>query len=283
MNSDISYDPVSVIDEKEAIGETAKIFKDIRETMNIPLITSIWRGLAEIDDSLKKIWTIARPIYETQNPEKKLKEIIEEIKLPLLPKFTDDELSKCRLTPKDWEEILIILKAYNRSNGMNMVVLHSIIKQNFPSCLKIQKNNKKKIIWPVLQKLQKKEEIKPNIWQLVCNVNSICAPNGKNSHVATLWRHLAHWPFFLEIMYTKLSKLSEERVLQSLLFKTQKYLQDSGLLIEAKVYFKNDLSSKAYSVIKSYVYEKDKVIRMVVIGFIMQKWIEKQKFLALKN
>ena len=32
MNSDISYDPVSVIDEKEAIGETAKIFKDIRET-----------------------------------------------------------------------------------------------------------------------------------------------------------------------------------------------------------------------------------------------------------
>ena len=250
MNSDISYDPVSVLDEKEAIGETAKIFKDIRETMNIPLITSIWRGLAEIDDSLKKIWTIARPIYETQNPEKKLKEIIEEIKLPLLPKFTDDELSKCRLTHKDWKEILIILKAYNRSNGMNMVVLHSIIKQNFPSCLNIPKNKKKKIIWPVLQKLKKKEEIKPNIWQLVCNVNSICAPNGKNSHVATLWRHLAHWPFFLEIMYIKLSKLSEERVLQSLLFKTQKYLQDRGLLIEAKVNFKNDLSSRAYSVIK---------------------------------
>ena len=84
-------------------------------------------------------------------------------------------------------------------------------------------------------------------------------------------------------MYIKLSKLSEERVLQSLLSKTQKYLQDRGLLIEAEFYFKNDLSSKAYSVIKNYVYEKDKVIRMVVIGFIMQKWIEKQKFLDLNN
>ena len=84
-------------------------------------------------------------------------------------------------------------------------------------------------------------------------------------------------------MYLKLSKLSEERVLQSLLFKTQRYLQDSGLLIEAEGYFNNDLSSKAYSVIKSYVYEKDKVIRMVVIGFIMQKWIEEQKFLALNK
>ena len=158
MNSDISYDPVSVIDEKDASGEIAKIFNDIRETMNIPLITSIWRGFAEVDDSLKKIWTIAKPIYETKNPENKLKEIIEEIKLPLLPKFTDDELSKSRLTSKDWEEILIILKPYNRSNGMNMVVLHSIIKQNFPSCLKIPKNNKKKIIWPVLRKLQKKKK-----------------------------------------------------------------------------------------------------------------------------
>ena len=283
MNSDISYDPVSVLDEKEAVGVTAKIFKDIRETMNIPLITSIWRGLAEIDDSLKKIWTIAKPIYETQNPEKKLKEIIEEIKVPFLPTLTDDELSKCRLTHKDWDDILVIIKAYNRSNGMNMVVLHSIIKQNFPICSKIPKNNKNKIIWPTLQKLQKKEEIKPKIWQLVCNVNGICAPNGKNSHVATLWRHLAHWPFFLEIMYIKLNKLSEEGVLQSLLFKTQRYLQDSGLLIEAEGYFKNDLSSKAYSVIKSYVYEKDKVIRMVVIGFIMQKWIEEQKFLALNK
>ena len=77
--------------------------------------------------------------------------------------------------------------------------------------------------------------------------------------------------------------MSKEGVLQSLLFKTQRYLQDSGLLIEAEGYFKNDLSSKAYSVIKSYVYEKDKVIRMVVIGFIMQKWIEEQKFLALNK
>jgi hypothetical protein len=84
-------------------------------------------------------------------------------------------------------------------------------------------------------------------------------------------------------MYIKLNKLSEERVLQTLLFKTQKYLQESGLLIEAKEYFNNDLSSRAYSIIKNYVYEKDKVIRMVVIGFIMQKWIEKQKFFALNN
>ena len=143
------------------------------------------------------------------------------------------------------------------------MLFRSIIKQNFPSCLKIQKNNKKKIIWPVLQKLQKKEEIKPNIWQLVCNVNSICAPNGKNSHVATLWRHLAHWPFFLEIMYIKLSKLSEERVLQTLLFKTQKYLQESGLLIEAKEYFNILGKLKIKDILSKMGFEKKEITKLL--------------------
>ena len=37
MSSDISYDPVSAIDENEAVGLTADIFLDIRQTMKIPL------------------------------------------------------------------------------------------------------------------------------------------------------------------------------------------------------------------------------------------------------
>ena len=48
MSSDISYDPVSAIDENEAVGLTADIFLDIRQTMKIPLVTSIWRGLAAV-------------------------------------------------------------------------------------------------------------------------------------------------------------------------------------------------------------------------------------------
>ncbi|MFL2819415.1 MAG: hypothetical protein ACJ0BR_07155 [Candidatus Puniceispirillales bacterium] len=33
MSFDISYDPVSVIDENEAVGSIADIFLDIRQTM----------------------------------------------------------------------------------------------------------------------------------------------------------------------------------------------------------------------------------------------------------
>ena len=92
MSSDISYDPVSAIDENEAVGVVADIFLDIRQTMKIPLVTSIWRGLADIDNSLETIWTMAKPIYQTEKVEEKLNAIITKIKLPILSTLNNEEL-----------------------------------------------------------------------------------------------------------------------------------------------------------------------------------------------
>jgi len=61
--TDISYDPVTAMDEASATGETAEIFADIRLTMGIPLITSIWRGLAGMEDSLPVAWAMAKPVF----------------------------------------------------------------------------------------------------------------------------------------------------------------------------------------------------------------------------
>ena len=161
MSSDISYDPVSAIDENEAVGLTADIFFDIRQTMKIPLVTSIWRGLADIDDSLEAVWSMAKPIYKTEKVEKKLKAIISKIDLPLPSPLEIDELENCGLIRQDWEQISIILKAYNRSNGMNMVALHAMIKLNFPKITVNTKSNEK-INWPTLPKLMHREQIDDN-------------------------------------------------------------------------------------------------------------------------
>ena len=276
MSSDISYNPVSAIDENEAVGVVADIFLDIRQTMKIPLVTSIWRGLADIDNSLETIWTMAKPIYQTEKVEKKLKAIISKIGLPLPSPLEKDELENCGLTRQDWEQISIILKAYNRSNGMNMVALHAMIKLNFP---KISVNTKSngKINWPEIPKLMHREQIGDNTWDLICNVNSLCAPNGKKSHVATLWRHLAHWPTFLRIINKKLKLLNETVTLQSLLLRTKSELNQNGLQIEFKEFFNHNLSPKAYSTVKDYVFKETQVVRMVIIGHIIQNWIESQK------
>jgi hypothetical protein len=65
MTADFAYDPVTAIDEANAVGETAASFAEIRQTMRIPLVTSIWRGLAGMDDSLPLAWAAAKLIYES--------------------------------------------------------------------------------------------------------------------------------------------------------------------------------------------------------------------------
>ena len=65
MNTVPRRDPVTAISEAEATGETAQIFADIRETMQLPLITSIWRTLADVDGGLRAAWDGKKPLYLT--------------------------------------------------------------------------------------------------------------------------------------------------------------------------------------------------------------------------
>ena len=48
------------------------MFSEIRQTMRIPLVTSIWRGLAGMGDSLRLARAAAKPIYESGEPERAL-------------------------------------------------------------------------------------------------------------------------------------------------------------------------------------------------------------------
>jgi hypothetical protein len=72
MRSDFAHDPVTAIDESAAVGETALLFAEIRRTMGIPLVTSIWRGLAGMHGSLRLAWNAAKPIHESGVPEQAL-------------------------------------------------------------------------------------------------------------------------------------------------------------------------------------------------------------------
>ena len=280
MSSEISYDPVTVIDENEAVGSIANIFEDIRDTMNIPLVTSIWRGLAGMENSLDKVWNMAKPIYQQENPEGKLNEIINTIQLSIPKPITKTEMINSELSKNDWKNILNVLKAYNRSNGMNMVVLHAMIKLNFP---KITGGFKKKdaLDLSVIPELLSKDDVDKETWDLIRDINSISAPDGRNSHVATLWRHLAHWPKFLALINQKLISFNNDGIIQSLLKNTSSQLNENGLNLNYKNTFKHDLSPRVYSTIKDYVFEETQVIRMVVIGHIIQHWIRAQPRLEI--
>ena len=79
--------PVSAIAEEDAVGEVAEIFADIRDTMDIPLLTSIWRTLVSVDGGLKSAWNAAKPLYQSGYPQAALASIVGSDRLPILERL----------------------------------------------------------------------------------------------------------------------------------------------------------------------------------------------------
>ena len=155
-----TYDPVTAIDEAKATGQTAQIFDDIRTTMEIPIVTSIWRGLATMDDSLSKVWTAAKPIYTTGAPLNALNAMPNALELPVPKSLFSPQLQKLGIRPDDLQQIRNIINAYNKSNGMNLMALSALIKFGVPQKT-FASPKPTHIPKDLLPELLQKEEIKP--------------------------------------------------------------------------------------------------------------------------
>lgn len=119
--------PVTALAEADATGEIADIFADIRQTMELPLITSIWRVLVDIEDGLPTAWNATKPLYQTGQPQASLVKMREQISLPHPEPFTRSQLSCIGISPNDLPSIRAILNAYNRSNGLNLMALTALV------------------------------------------------------------------------------------------------------------------------------------------------------------
>jgi len=269
-NSDFSYDPVTAINEEDAKGRTAEIFLDIRKTMNIPLITSIWRGLASMDHSLEEVWTLTKPIYLSGAPELALNKMINSVHLPT-PKIIN-KIHLKTLKENDLQNIKEIIKVYNKSNGMNLMALSALVMSDFKPRVNII-NVTPKIVKPTFLRLMTKDEISSETWSIVRKVNSIGSPQGLDSHVATLWRHLAHWPSFLSLVYDNFIPLD----LNGEIIKAQEnilnHVQENGINLKRQKIKYSEINDITRNTIRDYVHTNNQVIRMVVLGNMMNKWL----------
>ena len=101
------HDPVSAITEDEATGETAILFEEIRATMQIPMLTSIWRILASSLGQLKTAWQLTKPLFETGFPETVLHNLYRSTNFPVPPPLADGQQQALGVL----EEDLLIIKA----------------------------------------------------------------------------------------------------------------------------------------------------------------------------
>jgi hypothetical protein len=271
MTKEYGTDPVSAIAEDEATGEVADIFADIRATMEIPMLTSIWRTLVAVDGGLRAGWDAAKPLYRDGVPAAILARVTEGADLPGPEPLVPGQLACAGVPEVELSAVRAIVDAYNRSNGMNMIALTALIEPpsgdpwDGPPAASPSP-------WPELRPLLAAGEIDADTWTLLQEINRL---GGGKGGLATLWRHLAHWPGFLAVIYAGFATLQKsgelERAMQS--------VHDLGRAEAARLaHLRTDpvvLPDDARRMITDYVAAPGVVARMVTLGHILGRWLAK--------
>jgi len=275
MKSDFGYDPVTAIDESAAVGDTARVFAEIRRTMGIPLVTSIWRGLAGMDDSLRPAWEAAKPIYESGEPERALARSIAAANLPSPEPLAPTALTCIGITEGDVRTVRAVIAAYNRSNGLNLMALAALIAPTATgsgAVLAADDSEVSPAQWPPLPPLLPREAIAAYTWDIIRRVNAFGAA-GIDAGVATLWRHLAHWPGLLALTHCAFAPLQSRGLIDEANGRLVALGDTEGAHMAHLRATLPTLSPKALAAITGYVRSPAQVARMVVIGHTLDSWL----------
>lgn len=270
MTSDFSYDPVTAVDEASATGEVAEIFADIRQTMRIPLVTSIWRGLAGMGDSLETVWRATKPIYLSELPEISLARIVEQTDLPMPEPLVPAQLARAGIDEEQLRAIRTVVEAYSRSNGLNMVALYALISPEVGRRETLQPSARP--LWGHFPPLLAQEALDANTWQLIRHANAFGAP-GDNASVATLWRHLGHWPSLLSLIYSGLAPHHAGGAITAAARQMVELTRLEASNLAAWREGAPQLSEQARQTIAGYVTTPWQVVRMVVLGHTLARWL----------
>jgi len=271
MNTDFAYDPAAVLEEADASGPVAATFAEIRRVMGIPLVTSIWRALAGMGDALDRTWIASRGIYESGEPERALQRVIETAPALRVSRLTNAQLSAIDMGEVDLVAARSVIAAYNRSNGMNLVALAALVNEPVAGTLTGAWQPGPE--WPTLPVLMRRAEIPDTAWRIVQEVNRFGAPNPAAS-VATLWRHLAHWPALLALASVAFDPLQTGGAIDDATARIVRLAASEGARMASLR--RNDvvLDPQVLAVLGGYVGSPGQVARMVTMGHALAVWID---------
>mgnify|MGYP001290636923 CR=1 FL=1 len=210
-------DPVAAIREQDATGEIAALFDDIRRTLGVPVVNLVWRHLATIPGGLPWAWARVRPLYRSGVIAAEAQALHAALDLPGLPVWPAAALRAAGLAPADERGVRTVLDAYNRSNGMNLIALSALLLEldgagatgAAPAPSPAPAAPQGGIgggIEGGLPYLLPLSEMAPATAALVQALN-LLGERADEPILASMYRHLAHWPPFLALAWTLIAPL----------------------------------------------------------------------------
>lgn len=197
---------ILAIDEAAATGDTAALFADIRATLGVGVVNLIWRHLATIEGALPWAWSAVRPLYVEGVIEAEAEHLRERMRLLDLPRVPVEALEAVGLDEVALSGVDTVLRTYDRSNTMNLLALSALLAGldgNVASGGQVS-GGRAGGVEGALPKLLCESDVAPGTWALVLRLNML-GERDEGRVLASMYRHLAHWPGVLAVAWLLLS------------------------------------------------------------------------------
>lgn len=204
-------DPIAAIAEADAVGEIAAIFADIRTVYRVGAVNLVWRHLATLPGALPLVWSLVRPAYVDGSVARAASALRTGLVLPALPVLPDQVFAAAGLLPSDLGAIRAVLAGYHRTNAMALVALTAarqhLAGASRPPAAPPAGTPEQEPEVP-LPRLLSLTDMAPEVAAVVLALNRIGADR-EQPLLASMYRHLAHWPPVLALSWTLLAPVPD--------------------------------------------------------------------------
>jgi hypothetical protein len=195
-------EPFPAIAEASATGETAALFADIRATVGVRVVNLVWRHLATIDGALPWTWQAVRPLYSGAIADRAVIGFRRDMVLPKLGSLAGDE------SPS----VDAVLASYDHSNTINLFTLGALVawlRRDVASNGVPEEGARLPAPDVTLPRLASEADVAPDVWQRVLRLNRF-GDRPEPLILASMYRHLAHAPVFLERLEAALAPVQAD-------------------------------------------------------------------------
>ncbi len=271
------HDPIPAIREDEATGEVAALFADLRATLGVPFVNLIWRHLATIPGMLTWIWSVVKPMHTTPALHQAAERLRAGVTVPAGRGQPAEVFDAVGVMPEDRAVIRAMLHDYGTGNSLNLLSLllvRAILAGEVGDGRVIEDSGSRERTSRMprpLPPLPGLAELSPSLRKLVFELDQFGRLAATDA-VASLYRHLTHWPGFLAIAHAALSPAHQDGSLRAAHRQTLSHataLMHNQLLPLARVPLLPPAVGRAAAQAGIEIFTGQMIARMVVMGELM--------------
>lgn len=207
-------DPLPAITEAAATGKIADLFADIRATVGVRVVNLVWRHLATMDGALPWAWAAVKPLYLDGLPDAAMASFHRTMDIPRLASLAGDEPAS----------VDAVLASYDHSNTINLFALGALrawLNGAVARDGSVAPGPRRAAPDLALPKLASGEDVDAATWALVLRLNTF-GDEHQPLILASMYRHLAHAPAFLQRVETALAPVAADGSLRKAVLDNRK-------------------------------------------------------------